>query len=329
LFVLVQRRVIVSLAFVETDALTKIYGPLRALDNCTLGVRRGEVFGLLGPNGAGKTTLIRLLLGFLQPSSGTATIAGLDCHRQSVAVRRQVAYLPAEAALFPQMHGKEVLRFFAEIRGGTAERALAIAERLELDISRSVGYMSTGMKQKLALAATLGADVPLYILDEPTANLDPSVRSTVLALVAEARDRGATVMFSSHVLAEVEEVCERVVILRSGQVVHTQVLSELRSQHRILAWLTGPLPELPPALAKEATIHREGDLATIDSPGDLQHLLGWLAELPLKDIRIEPVGLRTIYERYHRAEPAATREARLAAETLAAEEKPVPEEALR
>jgi ABC-2 type transport system ATP-binding protein len=315
--------------FVETDALTKIYGPLRALDSCTLGVKRGEVFGLLGPNGAGKTTLIRLLLGFLQPSAGRAWIAGLDCHKQSVAVRRQVAYLPAEAALFPQMNGTDVLRFFAEIRGGTAERSLAIAQRLELDLTRSVGYMSTGMKQKLALAATLGTDVPLYILDEPTANLDPSVRSTVLALVAEARDRGATVMFSSHVLAEVEEVCQRVVILRSGQLVHTQVLSELRSQHRILAWLKGSLPELPPALAKDAMIKREGNLATIESAGDLQPLLGWLAELPLSDIRIEPVGLRTIYERYHRAESAGARDTRLAAEAEHASEASEPAEALR
>lgn len=288
---------------VATQSLTKIYGPLRALDDCTLAVGQGEVFGLLGPNGAGKTTLIRLLLGFLQPSAGSATIAGLDCRRQSVDVRKKVAYLPAEAALFPQMRGREVLRFFAEIRGNSIHRSLELAERLELDLARSVGFMSTGMKQKLALAATLGAEVPLYILDEPTANLDPSVRSTVLALVAEARDRGATVMFSSHVLAEVEEVCQRVVILRSGRLVHTQVLSELRSQHRILAWLHGPLPALPrELLGEESRVVQEGDLATIDSPGDLAPLLGWLAQLPLRDIRIEPVGLRTIYDRYHRPE---------------------------
>ncbi|QDU26115.1 putative ABC transporter ATP-binding protein YbhF [Anatilimnocola aggregata] len=291
--------------FVETHELTKIYGPLRALDGCTLSVGKGEVFGLLGPNGAGKTTLLRLLLGFLQPSAGHATIAGLDCRRQSVAVRRQVAYLPAEAALFPQMRGREVLRFFAEIRGNTIDASLTIAERLELDLKRSVGFMSTGMKQKLALAATLGADVPMYILDEPTANLDPSVRSSVLALVAEARDRGATVMFSSHVLAEVEEVCQRVVILRSGQLVHTQVLQELRSQHRILAWLNGPLPPVPHELSRDdCRVSQQGDLATIESDGDLQPLLGWLASLPLRDIRIEPVGLRTIYERFHRSEPA-------------------------
>ena len=315
---------------VATQSLTKIYGPLRALDDCTLTVGQGEVFGLLGPNGAGKTTLIRLLLGFLQPSEGSASIAGLDCRRQSVEVRKKVAYLPAEAALFPQMRGREVLRFFAEIRGNSIERSLQLAERLELDLARSVGFMSTGMKQKLALAATLGSNVPLYILDEPTANLDPSVRSTVLALVAEARDRGATVMFSSHVLAEVEEVCQRVVILRAGRLVHTQVLSELRSQHRILAWLNGPLPALPgELLGEESRVVQEGDLATIDSPGDLAPLLGWLAKLPLRDIRIEPVGLRTIYDRYHRPEQVASKGTVAAPVAEAIAPSPAAEEALR
>jgi len=192
---------------VTTQNLTKIYGPVTALDACTLAVQPGEVFGLLGPNGAGKTTLIRLLLGYLKPTSGSARIADKDCERQSVQVRRQVSYLPAEAALFPHMRATDVLRFFYEIRpGGNWKRYLEAAARLELtELSRKVSYMSTGMKQKLALAATLAADTPLYILDEPTANLDPSVRSTVLAMVAGLRDAGRTVIFSSHVLSEVEE----------------------------------------------------------------------------------------------------------------------------
>src|SRR5687768_5360529 len=159
---------------VQTHQLTKSYGPLAALADCSLGVEPGEVYGLLGPNGAGKTTLIRILLGYLRPTSGWAKIAGLDCHRQSVAVRRQVAYLPAEASMFPHMRGREALAFFSEIRpGGDLQRSLKLAERLELDLSRRVSFMSTGMKQKLAVAATLAAGTPLLILDEPTANLDP------------------------------------------------------------------------------------------------------------------------------------------------------------
>lgn len=288
---------------VETRSLTKRYSAVTALADCSLTVERGEIFGLLGPNGAGKTTLLRLLLGYLRPTAGWAKVAGLDCERQSLAVRRQVAYLPAEAAMFPHMRGREALRFFAEIRpGGSLPRSLAIAERLELDLTRRVSFMSTGMKQKLALAATLAADTPLYILDEPTANLDPTVRAAVLSLVAEARAAGKTVLFSSHVLSEVEQVCDRVVILRAGQPVHTQLMSQLREQHRIVAKLTGPLPPIPPSLSGQlAVVASNNGEAILETPGELAPLLHWLATLPLADMRIEPLGLRTIYHRFHSA----------------------------
>ena len=289
---------------VETQALTKTYGAVAALRDCSLGVEAGEVFGLLGPNGAGKTTLIRLLLGYLRPTAGRARVDGIDCQRRSVEVRRRVSYLPAEASLFPHMRGADVLRFFAEIRpDGDLQRSLMLAGRLELDLTRKVSFMSTGMRQKLALAATLAADAPLYILDEPTANLDPTVRATVLAMVAEARQRGCTVMFSSHVLSEVEEVCDRVVILRAGQPVHTQVMSELRQQHRILATLAGPLPPPPASMYGQLSIAtRARGEVVIETPGELAPLLGWLSTLQLKDVRIEPIGLRAVYDRYH-AEP--------------------------
>jgi ABC-2 type transport system ATP-binding protein len=228
-------------------------------------------------------------------------VAGIDCRRHSVAVRRVVSYLPAEASLFPNMRGTDVLRFFAEIRpGGDLQRSLLLAGRLELDLARKVSFMSTGMRQKLALAATLAVDAPLYILDEPTANLDPTVRATVLAMVGEARERGSTVMFSSHVLSEVEEVCDRVVILRAGQPVFTQVLADLRQQHRILATLSGPLLPPPERLQGELKITSQANgEVVIETPGELAPLLGWLSTLPLKDVRIEPVGLRAVYQRYH------------------------------
>ncbi|MDX1944619.1 MAG: ABC transporter ATP-binding protein [Pirellulaceae bacterium] len=292
---------------VETSGLSKTYGSLAALRDCSLTVERGEVFGLLGPNGAGKTTLLRLLVGFLRPTAGWAKIAGLDCERQSVAVRRQVAYLPAEASIFPHLRGRDALDFFAEVRpGGDLQRSLEIARRLELDLSRRVSFMSTGMKQKLALAATMAANTPLAILDEPTANLDPTVRSTVLALVREARAAGNTVMFSSHVLSEVEEVCDRVVILRAGQLVHTQRMDQLRQQHRIVAALSGPLPPIPDGLQDQLAIVRQtqGE-AVLETPGELAPLLKWLATLPLADVRIEPIGLRSVYDRYH-AEPVGS-----------------------
>jgi ABC-2 type transport system ATP-binding protein len=305
---------------VVTQDLTKRYADVVALDHCTLGVEQGEVFGLLGPNGAGKTTLIRLLLGFLRPTSGSATIATFDCLTQSVAVRERVAYLPAEAKLFDHMRGREALEFFASVRAnGDLAKSLALAKRLELDLRRQVGYMSTGMKQKLALAAVLAAPTPVIILDEPTANLDPSVRSEVMNLVVEASHEGKTILFSSHVMSEVEQACDRVVILRSGRVVHTQSLDSLRSQHRILAKLAGPLQPLPAQLSQGALLKCETDGTMIlETPGDLGPLLGWLAQQPLTDVRIEPLGLQSVYSRFHAPDESEAKALPLAGQKLSA-----------
>jgi ABC-2 type transport system ATP-binding protein len=166
--------------------------------------------------------------------------------------------------------------------------------------------MSTGMRQKLALAAVLAVDVPLLILDEPTSNLDPTVRGTVSTLVREARASGRTVIFSSHVLSEVEQTSDRVVILRQGRLVHDQVMAEIRRRHRIRARLTGALPQAPEHLRGLVTITNGVDRrVTIDAPGDLSTVLGWLATLPLAEVQIEPLGLQAVYEQYHPAGAAA------------------------
>jgi ABC-2 type transport system ATP-binding protein len=267
------------------------------------------VFGLLGPNGAGKTTLLRLLLGFLRPTSGSATIDTLDCYRQSLLVRTRVSYLPGEARLFRGMRGHDVLRFFSYVRAGDAgggsvelRRSLRIAERFGLELDRPVVQMSTGMRQKLALAVAMAPDVPLVILDEPTSSLDPTMRSEVLQLVAGVKAEGRTVFFSSHVLSEVEEVCDRVAIMRQGRLVHTQVMSELRRQHRISAQLLGPLPPLPAELQAAIRLRPVADgQVIIETASELAPLLGWLSTLPLAEVRIEPIGLQTVFGRYHQS----------------------------
>ena len=286
---------------VETHLLTKRYGRFMALADCSLNVSAGEVFGLLGPNGAGKTTLLRLLMGYLRPSGGRAAIDDLDCWRHSRHIHQRVSYLPGETRLFRHMRGCEVLAFFGDLRGnGTRQRSLQLAERLNLDLSRGVAFMSTGMRQKLALAVALAAATPLVILDEPTSNLDPTVRSEVAQLVLEAKKEGRTVVFSSHVLSEVEATCDRVAFLRAGRVVHTQPMHDLRRQHRIRAELTGPLAPVPDALAGQVQIHPgDNDDVIIETPSELSPLLGWLATLPLKEVRIEPVGLQAVYDRFH------------------------------
>lgn len=283
--------------------MTKRYGGTTALDACTLEVGQGEVFGLLGPNGAGKTTLLRMLLGFLKPTSGTAMIDALDCYHQSVSVHARVSYLPGEVRLPRGWRGRDVLRFFSQVRGDESyERGLRMAERLDLALEKPTVAMSTGTRQKLALVAALAPLTPVVILDEPTSALDPTVRAEVLALVREARDAGRTVLFSSHVMSEVEEVCDRVAILRGGELVHLQDMLELRRQHRIRARLVGPLAPVPSDVLDQLDVATGAEGAiSITTPGELSPLLAWLATLPLSEVQIEPVGLRAVYDRFHPA----------------------------
>lgn len=286
---------------VQTHELTKSFGEVHALNNVSLKVQQGEICGLLGPNGAGKSTLLRLLMGFMRPTAGWAQIDKLDCYSQRVQVHARVSYLPGDARLFDGMQGKAALKFFATVRPqGNYERSLHLAERLELDLGRKVAYMSTGMRQKLALAAVLAFDTPLLILDEPTANLDPTVRSEILALVAEAGAAGRTVIFSSHVLSEVEEICDRVVILKQGKLVHSQSMAEIKRRHQIKAQTANRLPEPPAELkANLGVTHPTADTVIIETPTELSPLLGWLSTLDLKEMTIEQVGLRRVYEQYH------------------------------
>jgi len=288
---------------VQTESLAKHYGAVAALVDCTLSVETGEILGLLGPNGAGKTTLLRLLLGYLKPTSGWARIDNLDCYRQALEVHRRLSYLPGDARLFRQLDGRDTLRLFADLRPGTTlARATALAERLQLDLSRRVAQMSTGMRQKLALVVALAPEVPLVILDEPTANLDPTVRRDVTELIHDARARGTTVLFSSHVLSEVEDACDRVIVLRAGRLVDSVRVRDVLRQHRIRAELRGELSPPPAELASHLAITRgHNGAVTIVTGGDLALVLGWLARQPLAQLQIEPIGLRTVYERHHPA----------------------------
>ena len=291
---------------VVTDRLTKRYGGFTALDACSLAVSSGEVFGLLGPNGAGKTTLVRLIMGYLRPTSGTARVAGCDSVADSLALREQVAYLPGEARLFRRMSGWETLDFFARLRPACRHReAVAVAERLGLDLGRQVARMSTGMRQKLALAAVLATEAAVVILDEPTANLDPTARAEVLDLVREANAAGRTVIFSSHVLSEVEAICGRVAIMRAGRLVHEQSIRDVRRGHVIRARLAGRFAGVPESLTDRVRVVADTPGAgeerlVLEAAESLAPLLGWLATLPLAEVEVEPIGLAAVYDRFHR-----------------------------
>src|SRR5687768_249952 len=204
--------------------LTKRYGPLTALNDLNLDVAQGEVLGFLGLNGAGKTTTIRLLLDLLRPTSGKAFIFGHDCWVDGLAARASVGYLPGELGLYPDLTGLEVLDFLAGIGGQRVEkrRRQELLDRLELphsDLRRKLRQYSTGMKRKLGLIQAFQADPPLLILDEPTEGLDPLMQESFYALLKDAKRRGRTVFMSSHVLSEVARVCDRVALLRKGELV--------------------------------------------------------------------------------------------------------------
>src|SRR5882724_11005695 len=233
----------------QTENLTKDYGRHRALQDVSLTVEAGEIFGLLGPNGSGKTTVLRLLLGFLKPTTGRAAIAGHDCWRDGVAARRHVAYLPGELRLYENMTGRQLIQFLTRLRGLRDGNDLGrLATRFDIDLDRPIAHLSSGMKRKVALLQVLVPRLPLLMMDEPTNTLDPTMRDELLGQLKEARDRGQAVLFSSHVLGEVERVCDRVAILRRGQLVHVQEMSALRQAQRVEVRFVGSAPA-PPDIA--------------------------------------------------------------------------------
>jgi ABC-2 type transport system ATP-binding protein len=286
------------------DKLTKVYGKFAALRELSLAVRPGEVVGLLGPNGSGKTTALRTVLGFLKPTSGRVTLAGHDCWRDSVAARRHVAYLPGELRLYDSMTGRQLVRFLARLRGeagGAADPADIdpLARRLDIDPDKPLTTLSSGMKRKVALLTVLLPRVPLVILDEPTNTLDPTMRDALMEQLLLAKVAGKAVLFSSHVLAEVEAVCDRVVFLRRGELVHVQEMSELRTGRRVAATFPAGPPPTGPA---GEPLPADGDRVEFDTRAPTADLLAWLARHPVTDLRVEPLGLDGLYKRFHAEE---------------------------
>lgn len=293
----------------HTEQLSKHYGSFIALDQVDLQVPRAQVLGLLGPNGAGKSTLLRLLVGATQPTSGRATLFSLDSWRDRDRVHERVAYLPGDARLPKRMRGREVLEFFTGLRGVDVRIGFRIAQTLELDLKRRVGAMSTGMRQKLAIAVVFASGCELLILDEPTANLDPTIRSAVIDLVRTAQRQGSTVLFSSHVLPEIEEGCDRVVIVKRGQLVFDSPVKDIIEQHRIEARVgsgqdervphSGPTVQLPPSLQAVSSLEWQRDGKVCIVTRELDPLLGWMAGQHWTDVRIDRVGLNQLYHQWH------------------------------
>lgn len=286
------------------------------LKECDLEVPMGGVFGLLGPNGAGKSTLLRTLLGFLKITSGSAEVLGFDIASQNQRVRESTSYLPGDPRLFRTMKGSSVIELFAGLHPhSTREGTHRVAERLDLELSRRVMFMSTGMRQKLALAIVLGCRAPLVVLDEPTANLDPNVRATVLDLIRDVRNDGRTVILSSHIFSDIDETCDEVAVLRDGQIVARQSMQGLAESHIVSGLVRSQLADATLAkvqcnpnvsyasLGEERIDEAEGQSPTqaieMHFRTDPAHWLSWLAELPITHMRLERAGIRAVYQQFH------------------------------
>lgn len=266
-------------AIIQIRNLTKAYGVFKALDSLDLDVEQGEVLGYLGPNGAGKTTTIRLLLGLIKQTSGHATIFGLDSQTDKVEIHKRLAYVPGEAALWPNLTGIETLNLLSSIHG-TVDKGYReqLIKRFELDGSKKVRAYSKGNKQKINLIAALASRAELLILDEPTSGLDPLMEQQFRECVAEARKNGQTIFLSSHILGEVEALCDRVAILRAGKLVEVGTLEDMR--HLSAVTVTATFKTEPPKLGKlkgVSNVQIHGHELTCQVQGSIDELLTILA----------------------------------------------------
>jgi ABC-2 type transport system ATP-binding protein len=282
---------------ITTEGLTKRYGDTVALDGLDLSVAAGEVYGYLGPNGAGKTTTIRLLLGLHRPTAGRAELFSVDAWRDPVAAHRGVAYVSGEPFLWPAMTSAETFEFLAQLRGGTdvAYRD-QLVERFQLDTRKKIRALSKGNRQKVQLIAALATRADLLLLDEPTSGLDPLIEMTFRACIEEAKQRGQAVFLSSHILSEVEAVCDRVGILRRGKLVDEGTLEQLRhlSAQTVEVTFEGPAPELPP-LPGVAVTRAGANALRFEVTGSIGPLIAALAGHPVATLTSREPSLEEIF----------------------------------
>jgi ABC-2 type transport system ATP-binding protein len=294
---------------ISTVGLTKRYRQVLALSDLSMEVRAGEVFGFLGLNGAGKTTTIRLLLDLIRPTAGRATVFGHDCRAESMTVRGSIGYLPGESSFYPDMTGVQLLRLLERVGGRPVSEAWRrqLAERFDLpprDLSRRIRDYSTGMKRKLAIVQAIQHDPPLLILDEPTEGLDPLMQEAFYGLLRDLTARGRTVFLSSHVLSEVERVCDRVAVLRGGRLALLASIDGLRAlaPRRVTVKFSADVPapgDLGEGLALQEAASRRW---LLEVRGPLGPLMARLAGLPVEDLDVRAPHLEDVVVRYYRGE---------------------------
>jgi ABC-2 type transport system ATP-binding protein len=287
-----------SLSAISIDGLAKYYGPVIGIENLSLEVQRGEVFGFLGANGAGKTTTIRILLDLLRPSKGAASVLGFDCQRQSLRSRRQIGYLPGELPVYPDLTAGGYLKYLSQLddRPVAADYLSQLLKRFDvsdLDLRRRLRDQSHGMKQKIGIVQALMARPPVAILDEPTAGLDPFMVHAFREVIDDLRRTdGTTVFLSSHVLTEVEATCDRVGIIRAGRLVSISAIADLkaRAPRRVVVQFATPVAP-PPELHGVTVRSIAPERWEVEATGPLEALMKAVGPLPVRDISVEPFSL--------------------------------------
>ena len=313
---------------IEVAGLRKVFGKIVALDGLDLTVSAGEVHGFLGPNGAGKTTTIRILLGLLRSDGGTARLLGGDPWHSAVELHKRLAYVPGDVTLWPTLTGGEVIDLLGKLRGGLdIQRRDELLGRFDLDPTRKARAYSKGNRQKVALIAALASDAELLLLDEPTSGLDPLMEAVFRQCADEERARGRTILLSSHILSEVEALCDRVTIIRAGRTVETGTLTELR--HLTRTSIAAELAGQPAALADLTGVHdlvvdpgKDGGSRVrceVDSDR-LQDVLQLLVTAGVRTMTSQPPTLEELFLRHYEKEPADT--SRRAGATTAAANTP-------
>ena len=295
---------------IRLDALTKYHGLVIGVEDLSLDVAPGEIFGFLGPNGAGKTTTIRLLLDLLRPTSGSATVLGYDCQGQSLEVRRRIGYLPADMPIYPKLTGAGYLRFLSALGPKPSQARLdQLLRRFnvsDLDLKRRMHDYSQGMKRKLGVVQALMTEAPVLILDEPTSGLDPLMIEAFAETIDElAREGRTTVFLSSHVLSEVERTCRRIGLIRAGRLVATSTLDALRAAapRRVTVTFCRPVDGDVPAADTVVVVAREPERWVLDVTGPLGPLVIALGRLPVADIHVAPFALEDVVLRFYGEAP--------------------------
>lgn len=291
-------------AAIEFRDVTKSYGPVRALDGIDLRVRRGEIFGFLGPNGAGKTTAIRILVDLLRPDRGTVSVLGLDAQAAGVEVRRRIGYLAADRHLYEQLTAQQLFDYVDALRGGAVDREYlqSLVDRLELERDRRIGTLSSGNRQKVGLIQALMARPEVVILDEPTSGLDPLMQEVVEQILREIAADGRTVFFSSHLLAEVEELCDRAAILRAGRVVDVFDLAEQRrlAPRRVeVTFDVAPPPDAFAAITGVIVLATHGATVVLDVRDGFDELIKCLARYTIEHLESRQPTLEEMFLTYY------------------------------